>query len=77
VPVGESSSVADTDDAGSTSLDERLIAVEKQMITWALGRTSGNKSKAAALLKVRRSTLGDRIKKLGLGHLESADAGEP
>jgi len=35
--------------------------------------SSGNKSKAAELLNIKRSTLGDRIKKLGLGHLESAE----
>jgi transcriptional regulator with PAS, ATPase and Fis domain len=47
------------------------------MITWALRKAGGNKSKAAALLNVRRSTLGDRIKKLGLSHLEFHDAGVP
>jgi DNA-binding protein Fis len=35
--------------------------------------SSGNKSKAAELLNIKRSTLGDRIKKLGLGHLESGE----
>jgi DNA-binding NtrC family response regulator len=28
--------------------------------------SEGNKSKAAELLKIKRSTLGDRLKKLGL-----------
>jgi transcriptional regulator with GAF, ATPase, and Fis domain len=61
--------------ASGTSLDQRLRAVETQLITWALRKTGGNKSKAAAVLNVRRSTLGDRIKKLGLSHLESKRAG--
>ena len=56
------------------SLDDRLHEVETNLIGWALKASDGNKSKAAELLQVKRSTLGDRIKKLGLGHLESRDA---
>jgi DNA-binding NtrC family response regulator len=52
--------------ATSDSLDTRLAAVEAHLIRSALRAAGGNKSKAAALLKVKRSTLGDRIKKLGL-----------
>jgi DNA-binding NtrC family response regulator len=58
----------------SASLYERIHAVEVASIVWALRETGGNKSKAAALLNVKRSTLGDRIKKLDLGHLESGNA---
>jgi transcriptional regulator with GAF, ATPase, and Fis domain len=58
-------------DASVVSLYERIHAVEVASIAWALRETGGNKSKAAALLNVKRSTLGDRIKKLDLGHLES------
>jgi DNA-binding NtrC family response regulator len=36
------------------------------LITWALRASSGNKSKAAELLQIKRSTLGDRIRRLGL-----------
>jgi transcriptional regulator with GAF, ATPase, and Fis domain len=54
------------------SLDDRIREVEANLIGWALKASHGNKSKAAALLKVKRSTLGDRIKRLGLGHLEDA-----
>lgn len=57
----------------SLSLDDRLREVESNLITWALKVSAGNKSKAAELLTIKRSTLGDRIKKLGLGHLESQD----
>jgi transcriptional regulator with GAF, ATPase, and Fis domain len=59
---------------GPLSLYERIHAVEVASIVWALQTTHGNKSKAAALLNVKRSTLGDRIKKLDLGHLESGNA---
>jgi transcriptional regulator with PAS, ATPase and Fis domain len=55
------------------SLDDRLREVESNLISWALKVSSGNKSKAAELLNVKRSTLGDRIKKLGLAHLEAAE----
>ena len=50
----------------SVSLEERLRDVEQGLITWALKVAGGNKSKAAELLQVKRSTLGDRIRKLGL-----------
>lgn len=46
------------------SLDDRLRELEANLIGWALKITRGNKSKAAELLKIKRSTLGDRIKKL-------------
>src|SRR5512136_361609 len=57
----------------AVSLDDRLREVESNLISWALKVSGGNKSKAAELLNIKRSTLGDRIKKLDLGHLESAE----
>jgi two-component system response regulator AtoC len=57
----------------AVSLDDRLKEVESNLISWALKVSGGNKSKAAELLNIKRSTLGDRIKKLGLGHLETAE----
>jgi DNA-binding NtrC family response regulator len=48
------------------SLDDRLREVETTLIRWALDASHGNKSKAAAMLRVKRSTLGDRIKHCGL-----------
>ena len=54
-------------DAAPISLDDRLLEVEASLITWAFEVSLGNKSKAAALLKVGRSTLGDRISRCGLG----------
>ncbi len=50
----------------SFSLDDRLKAFETSLIAWALRESGGNKSKAAALLAVKRSTLGDRIARCGL-----------
>ncbi len=49
------------------SLDDRLREFEASLITWALTVSRGNKSKAARLLQVKRSTLGDRINRCGLG----------
>ena len=59
------------------SLDQRLQALETQLISAALSSAKGNKSKAAELLKIKRSTLGDRIKKLGLMDPAAPDAGTP
>jgi len=49
------------------SLDERLREVEAGLIAWALRVSGGNKSRAAELLGIKRSTLGDRIERCGLG----------
>jgi transcriptional regulator with GAF, ATPase, and Fis domain len=46
-------------------LDGHLRRVEASLIEWALKKTGGNKSRAAALLRVKRSTLGDRIERCG------------
>ena len=58
----------------AVSLDDRLKEVESNLISWALKVSGGNKSKAAELLNIKRSTLGDRIKKLELTHLEVGDS---
>ena len=50
----------------SMSLDDRLIQIESGLIGWALSLTGGNKTKAAAVLKIKRSTLGDRINRCRL-----------
>jgi transcriptional regulator with GAF, ATPase, and Fis domain len=55
------------------SLDERLHEVETRLIGWALKVTHGNRSRAAQLLNIKRSTLGDRIRKLGLDHAPEGD----
>jgi DNA-binding NtrC family response regulator len=48
------------------SLDDRLREFEIHLISWALRITAGNKSRAAKLLKIKRSTLGDRMSRCGL-----------
>jgi two-component system response regulator AtoC len=50
------------------SLDERLVELEASLIAWALKVSKGNKSRAAELLQIKRSTLGDRIRHCGLEH---------
>jgi DNA-binding NtrC family response regulator len=57
---------ADPGGFGGFSLDERLKAFETNLIAWALKESGGNKSKAAELLMIKRSTLGDRIARCGL-----------
>jgi transcriptional regulator with GAF, ATPase, and Fis domain len=61
---------------GSTpiSLDDRLRALEANLIGWALTLSGGNKSKAAELLQIKRSTLGDRINRCGLGRADNTPA---
>jgi transcriptional regulator with GAF, ATPase, and Fis domain len=54
------------DQPHAVSLDDRLKDVETNLIVWALKSSRGNKSKAAELLQIKRSTLGDRIRRLGL-----------
>jgi two-component system, NtrC family, response regulator len=48
------------------ALDDRLRALESNLISWALKVSNGNKSRAAELLQIKRSTLGDRIARCGL-----------
>ena len=48
-------------------LKQHLVAVETRLIDKALQETDGNVSKAAKALNVRRTTLIEKIKKLGLG----------
>ena len=49
------------------------MEVEANLITWALKASGGNKSKAAELLRIKRSTLGDRINRCGLGRNASIE----
>jgi DNA-binding NtrC family response regulator len=63
VPAGSPRRLADL---GGASLDERLRAIEAEFIAAALVAADGNKSRAANLLGIKRSTLGDRIARCGL-----------
>lgn len=61
------------DDVRPVSLDDRLREVERDLISWALRVTRGNESKAADLLRIKRSTLGDRISRCGLMMADALD----
>jgi two-component system response regulator AtoC len=54
------------------ALDDRLLELESSLIAWALKVSNGNKSRAAELLQIKRSTLGDRINRCGLGKTAAA-----
>ncbi len=58
----------------SISLDDRLKEVESNLIGWALRVADGNKSKAAELLNIKRSTLGDRIVRCGMNEAPSDES---
>ena len=58
------------------SLDDRLLQVEQNLIAWALKVSDGNKSRAASLLNIKRSTLGDRIARCRLQERDSGSSGE-
>src|SRR5262245_55263216 len=60
------------------SLDDRLLELEASLIRRALKVSGGNKSKAAELLRIKRSTLGDRIQRCGLkAEASSTGSAEP
>src|SRR5207248_2037062 len=63
--------------AAPVALDDRLRDLESSLITWALKVSNGNKSRAAELLQIKRSTLGDRINRCGLGKTAAAALDEP
>lgn len=58
-------------------LDDQICDVESRLIGWAMKVSDDNKSRAADLLKVKRSTLGDRINRCGIGHVEHAGSPPP
>jgi DNA-binding NtrC family response regulator len=62
------------DTTAPISLDDRLREVEANLIGWALKVSGGNKSRAAELLQIKRSTLGDRINRCGLASLDKSEA---
>ena len=66
-PSAETDGVRDVaGPAQPISLDARLRDVEAGLIRWALDASGGNKTRAAALLGIKRSTLGDRMTRAGL-----------
>ncbi len=69
----ESSSKVSTGDAlailpeDGLDLREHLLMIEKQLIEQALQRSRGTVAKAARLLNLRRTTLVEKMRKLGMG----------
>jgi DNA-binding NtrC family response regulator len=59
-------------EVASISLDNRVRELEASLIGWALKVSGGNKSRAAELLQVKRSTLSDRINRCGLNRADAA-----
>ncbi|MEO6238829.1 MAG: sigma 54-interacting transcriptional regulator [Vicinamibacterales bacterium] len=53
-------------------LDDRLRDMEAGLIGWALGVGNGSRTRAAGLLHLKRSTLGDRMRRCGLGDQAAA-----
>jgi DNA-binding NtrC family response regulator len=51
---------------GRRGLDAQLRALEERLIGDALQEAGFNRSRAARLLEIKRSTLGDRIERLGM-----------
>jgi DNA-binding NtrC family response regulator len=64
-------------EAAPISLDDRMREVEANLIGWALKVSGGNKSRAAELLQIKRSTLGDRINRCGLGGEKAVGESHP
>jgi two-component system, NtrC family, response regulator HydG len=77
VAVAESGDEAMGVPEGTTAifLDERIRAVERSLIRWALKSSNGNRSEAAERLHIKRSTLSDRIRRCGLDTPSDAAAG--
>ena len=71
-PAEMAATPAAVPDAAPISLDERLREMEANLIGWALKVSGGNKSRAAELLQIKRSTLGDRINRCGVGGAKTA-----
>jgi sigma-54 specific flagellar transcriptional regulator A len=49
-------------------LREHLLTIERQLIEQALQRSRGTVAKAARLLNLRRTTLVEKMRKLGMVH---------
>jgi DNA-binding NtrC family response regulator len=62
-----------SDELSPVPRDDRLREFETDLISWALRVTAGNKSRAAKLLKIKRSTLGDRMGRCGLTVRDATD----
>jgi transcriptional regulator with PAS, ATPase and Fis domain len=64
IPQATSTPFVDFPDAG-LDLPAYLAAVERDLIRRSLDRTGGNRNKAAELLRIKRTTLVEKLKRLG------------
>ncbi len=72
--------VTEVDEPAPGSLPERMAVIERRLIADALRACGENRSEAARRLGVRRTTLLDRMRRLGLrgdGRASAERAGEP
>jgi transcriptional regulator with PAS, ATPase and Fis domain len=47
-------------------LNGHMLTIEKDLIVQALARTNGNRNKAAEILRIKRTTLVEKMKRLGI-----------
>jgi two-component system response regulator AtoC len=73
-PQPEPSRPGDDRPPAPVALDDRIREFEANLIAWALKVSHGNKSRAAELLQIKRSTLGDRIARCGLDREPAGEA---
>ena len=50
---------------GGLDMPAYLESIERDLIKRALARTTGNRNKAAELLRIKRTTLVEKLKRLG------------
>jgi DNA-binding NtrC family response regulator len=65
VPESDALSFVDFPDEG-LDLPRYLASVERDLIYRALDRTQGNRNKAADLLRIKRTTLVEKLKRIGV-----------
>ncbi|HEV8582161.1 MAG TPA: sigma 54-interacting transcriptional regulator [Thermoanaerobaculia bacterium] len=58
---------------GSLRLEDHLASLERRLITEALERTRGNRTRAAALLGISRNGLAIKMERLGLGSEQKSE----
>ena len=73
LPSSITGGVQDTRDATAPFVDFRIMVgftaylatIERELIQRSLERTGGNRNKAAELLRIKRTTLVEKLKRLG------------
>jgi len=67
IPESETLSFVEFPDEG-LDLPKYLASVERDLIHRALDRTQGNRNKAADLLRIKRTTLVEKLRRIGAAH---------